>query len=291
MIISQALNYGYRQLQKKGISSAHLDAEVLLSFVIGKSREFVLTHHEKQLTAGEQRKYLSLLARRAKYEPVAYLLGYKEFYGLKFKVNKKALIPRPETELLVETVVDAYHHSTGSKPAIIDVGTGSGVIALSLKKTLPQARILALEASATALSLGRQNAKNLHLSPVFIKSDLLAKVPVKWLGGAILAVNLPYVDQAEVAGFSREIRLGLKYEPAEAIFSKRQGTAVYEKLFQQISKLSQTAQPALIVAEIGNYHCKKFLALANKYFVQSEIELKKDLAGRSRFLIIKLPRG
>lgn len=287
MTIKQALNFGYRRLQKKDISSAYLDAEILLSFAIKKPREFVLAHNERRLSATEQKKYSALIARRAKYEPVAYLLGYKEFYGLKIKINKKALIPRPETELLVEMVADAYSRLVGSKPAIIDIGTGSGVIALALKKTLPKARILAVEASATTLALARQNAKNLHLSPVFLKRDLLAKVPVKWLDRAILAVNLPYVDRAEIAGFSREIRLGLKYEPDEAIFADQQGTALYEKLFRQISNLPTTAQPSLIVAEIGSHHFKKFVKLANKYFVQAKIELKKDLAGRNRFLIIR----
>lgn len=289
MIIKQALELGYQKLQKKGISSAYLDAEVLLSFAVGKPREFILAHQEKKLTPTEEKKYSDLIARRAKYEPVAYLLGYKEFYGLKFKINKNALIPRPETEQLVEEVIAHYRGQTSPKSAIIDVGTGSGVIALTLKKLLPKAQILAVEASGKALALARQNAKNLNLSPIFLKSDLLAGVPVKWLGQAILAVNLPYVDKAEIAGLKPETRLGLKFEPAEAIFSGRQGTAVYEKLFRQISRLPQTARPSLMVAEIGSHHCKKFLALANKYFVQAKIELKKDLSGRQRFLIIKFP--
>lgn len=289
MTISQALAQAKRKLIAKQISSAQLDAEILLSSILKKPREWLLAHDEKQFKTTEQKKYSILVARRAKYEPVAYLLGQKDFYGLTLKVSPAVLIPRPETEQLVdETVKIARQQTTpGRKPVILDIGTGSGAIALALKKTLPKARILALETSPKALSLARLNAKKLNLKLDFIKSDLLAKAPVKLLGESILAVNLPYVDKAETRKFPTEIKAGLKYEPSGAIFASRHGTAVYEKLFRQIAKLPTGNKPAYLVAEIGSYHAKKFLALANKYFVQAEISLKKDLFGRDRFLIVK----
>lgn len=287
MTIKIALIGAVKKLLKKQIDSAHLDAEVLLSFILKKDREWLLAHDERELTAGQIARFKKLIARRAKYEPLAYIIGYKEFYGLKFTVSPTVLIPRPETEQLVEIVAGLAKGITpgAQKPVIIDVGTGSGCIGLTLKKLLPQAQILALEASAKALSIARQNAKNLHLSVDFNKSDLLAKTSVKSLGGAILAVNLPYLDRAEIAGFPVAIKRGLAYEPPEALYAKKFGTEAYESLFQQINSLP--IKPAYLVAEIGAHHYKKFLALTNKYFVQAKIELKKDLAGRERFIIIK----
>jgi release factor glutamine methyltransferase len=289
MTISAALAQAKRKLIAKQISSAQLDAEILLSSIIKKPREWLLAHDEKPLKAAEQKKYSTLVARRAKYEPVAYLLGQKDFYGLTLKVSPAVLIPRPETEQLIDEVLKIARQQTaiGQKPAILDIGTGSGAIALAFKKALPKARILALEISPRALSLARLNAKNSRLKIDIIKSDLLAKAPVKLLGGSILTVNLPYVDKTETRKFPKEIKTGLKYEPSGAIFAGQQGTAVYEKLFRQIAKLPAGNQPSFMIAEIGSYHAKKFLALANKYFVQAKISLKKDLFGRNRFLIIK----
>lgn len=285
MTIGQSLNFGYAKLQPKNISSFQLDAEILLSFITKKPREFLLAHTEKPLTTNQAKRYSILISRRAKYEPVAYLIGKKDFYGLEFKVNKNVLIPRPETESLIDEILLICKQPQFKKPVIFDIGTGSGVIALTLKKALPKAQIWALEASREALLLASQNAKKYHLNIKFLKSDLLARAPVKLLGGSILAVNLPYVSKAEIASFKPEIKLGLKFEPASAIFANQDGTAVYEKLFRQISKLQ--AKPAYLVAEIGSYHSKKFLALAKKYFTQAQIKLKKDLANKPRFLIIK----
>ncbi len=285
MTIKLALASAIKKLKQKAISSAHIDAEILLAFILKQTREWLLAHDDHELTSRQLAKFLTLISQRTSYEPLAYIIGYKEFYGLKIKVNNNVLIPRPETELLVDEVLKVYHQTTGAKPKIIDIGTGSGAIALALKKSLPKAQIWALEASPKALALARQNAKNLHLSIDWYKSDLLATLPVKSLGGAILAVNLPYVAKSEPAKFSKEVRLGLRHEPASAIFANENGTADYKKLFKAVAALP--TKPAYLIAEIGSMHYKKFLALTNTYFVQAKIELKKDLAGRPRLLIIK----
>lgn len=287
MTIKQSLHQAIKKLQQKQIDSAHLDAEVLLSHILKKPREWLLAHDDRILTASQTAKFEKLILRRAKYEPLAYIIGYKEFYGLKYKVSPAVLIPRPETEQLVEIVTELARVMPvkGQKPVILDVGSGSGCICLTLRKLLPKAQILALEASTKALFLARQNAKNLHLNVDFIKSDLLAGVPVKLISGAILAVNLPYLERAEIAKFPLAIRRGLAYEPASALYAKKFGTGAYEALYKQINSLA--VKPAYLVTEIGAFHYKKFLALANKYFVQADIELKTDLAGRPRFIIIK----
>lgn len=284
MTIRQALDTGAKKLMSKKINSARLDAEVLLSHALKKPREYLIAHWEKPLKANEQKLYSILISRRAKYEPVAYLTGVKEFYGLAIKVNKSVLIPRPETELLVDEII-ALAGAKGSKTTIIDVGTGSGSIALVLAKHLPQARILALDASADALNSAKINAKALKLKIKPIQSDLLKKVKSQDLAGAILAANLPYLDKNEIKDFPTEIKRGLKFEPQGALYAKKHGTALYEELFKQI--IDRDLKPSCLVAEIGSHNWRDFRSLAKKYFPKAEITIVKDLAKRPRILKIK----
>ncbi len=286
MTISEALLKAAKKLAKIPIDSSRLDAEILLGFVLKQPREYLLAHGEKRLLSIEQKRYSLLIVQRAKFEPIAYLIGAREFYGLNLKVNKHVLIPRQESEQLVDLALQAANSI--KQPKFIDVGCGSGAIALALKNKLPKAKILAFDNSASALALARINARNLHLKIDFIKSDLLSKAPQSWLKDSIMVVNLPYVAENEITGFPRQIKLGLAFEPASAIFAPENGTKIYKRLFAQLSDLPESNRPAVIMAEIGSYHHKKFLQLSNKYFVQAEISLKKDYSGRPRFLSIEL---
>jgi len=286
MTITQALASAAEKLQAKKISSARLDAEVLLSYVIKWPREYLWAHGEKKLKPAEQKLYSTLVSRRAKYEPVAYLIGHKEFYGLKIKVNKKVLIPRPETELLVDEIIGYVGRVKPSKIVILDVGTGSGAIALALAKNLPQAEIWASDASADALKTAKNNARALKLKITPIKSNLLKNIKPGLLKGAIIVANLPYLNKKEIKNFPWEIKKGLKYESPNALFANRYGTAVYEELFRQISGLAR--KPAIVIAEIGSYHWRNFLRLAKKYFPKHSINIKNDLTGRPRILTIEL---
>ena len=284
MTISQAIAVATKKLQAKQLTSAQLDAEVLLSFVLKISREKLLTYPEKNLTATQTKKFQQLIIRRAQFKPVAYLIGQNEFYGLQLKVNKNVLIPRPETEELIELIVNLYKKK---RIKIIDIGTGSGAIALALKKELPQASIIALDNSPLALKLARLNAKNNKLKIEFIKSDLLKKLKKKQLSNSILAVNLPYVSKSEIKNFPLQLKKALSYEPAEAIFARNNGTELYEKLFKQLTTLENKYLPQLLLAEIGSYHYQDFLKLAKKYFPDRSVTIKKDLFGRPRFLIVE----
>lgn len=284
MDIKTVLNDATKKLAAKKISSARLDAEVILSFVLKKPREYVLAHNERILKPTEQKLCSTLISRRTKYEPIAYLIGEKEFYGLPIKVNKNVLIPRPETELLVSEII-CLALPEGSKSTILDIGTGSGSIALALAKNLPKAQILALDASADALHLAKINAKTLRLEISFIKSDLLKSVKSGIIKDSILAANLPYLDKREIKDFPMEIKRGLKYEPQEALYAGKHGTALYEELFKQINSLK--FKPSYLVAEIGSNNWKDFFSLAKKYFPQAEISVIKDFANRPRILKIK----
>jgi len=285
MTIKSALEAASIKLDKKRISSARLDAEVLMSFVLNKPRVWLLAYSEKTLKPAEQKLYSTLISRRARYEPVAYLVGSKEFYGLPIKVNGNALIPRPETEQLVDEAIAYFKGSRGSKTPILDVGTGSGSIALALAKSLPQATIAALDASPDALNLAKNNAKALKLPISFIKSDLLANVKKELINGSIIVANLPYLDKAELKKFPIEIKHGLAYEPQSALYAGKRGTALYEKLFKQILNLNIT--PKIIIAEIGSSNWRDFLRLAKADFSAAKISIKKDLARRPRILVIE----
>lgn len=315
MTIKNALIGARHRLENKLIDSATLDAEILLSFILGWPREKLLANFDKKLTAGQNRKFEVLLDRRLKYEPIAYIIGQKEFYGLNFKINNKVLIPRPETEMLVEEALKQIlrlrlngddepapsvaeglrmtirnhanlHLATkDQKSLILDVGTGSGCIALALKKNLPQASVVALDAFTDALNLAKNNACRLGLKIRFIKGDLLDSVKNEVLSGAIIVANLPYLDKAEIKNFTVAEKKGLSYEPSSALYAGRHGLSAYRKMFQQI--VDRDVQPKIILAEIGSYYFRDFLKLAKKYFPQSKIEIKKDLAGRPRILIIE----
>lgn len=287
MTIAQVLTKASKLLITKKITSAYLDAEVLLAFVLKTSREKVLAHPERKLSLAQIKKFQSLIARRAKYEPIAHLISYKFFYGLPIKGLPQVLIPRPETEQLVELVAE-YANKTvtkGSKMPILDVGTGSGCICLALKKILPQAQIWGLELSTEALKLARQNAKNLGLSVDFIKSDLLAGFKGN-LQDVVIVANLPYLDRQELRDFSVEVRRGLSYEPAEALFAGRHGLSAYRKLFKQINQRED--KPRAIFIEIGSAFWRDFLKLAKDNFPQAEVSSLRDLCGKQRFIKIIL---
>lgn len=278
MTIIDAEKLGADILKRAQIPSAILDAEVLLFYVLKKSKEFIFTNPKIKITKTQEKKYKSLINRRAKFEPIAYLTGKKEFYGLEFGVNKNVLIPRPETELLVEEVIKYVGHRNIT---IADVGCGSGAIAVSLKKYLPKTKIIATDISQLAINVAKKNANLNKVGIRFIKTNLISKVSDKI---DIIVANLPYVPEEEKK-IKNIFSAPLKYEPVEGLYGGRYGLDVYEKLFQQVNNLLN--KPKALFCEIGSTYSKKTLALAKAHFPGSKIEIKKDLCGKNRLLIIK----
>jgi len=278
----------------KKIKTAGLDAEVLLSFVLKKPKEFLYTHPKYELTKQQITRFKKLISRRSKGEPVAYLRNTKEFYGLDFYINKRVLIPRPETELLVEEVVESLKPRSRTfmvrrlmkgrlrdNTTIIDIGTGSGCIAISLAKHLPKTKILATDISKPALAVAKKNARKQGVKVKFYQGDLLEPLKNKKID--IIAANLPYLDNY----YKLSKDPGLKFEPEKALEGFQHGIAVYEKLFKQVAGLKR--KPKIIICEIGPTQAKKMKKLAKKYLPNSKVEIKKDLAGLNRVFIIKLP--
>ncbi|MGC2400891.1 MAG: peptide chain release factor N(5)-glutamine methyltransferase [Acidobacteriaceae bacterium] len=203
-----------------------LDAEALVAHVLGRDRTALLTHPERLLSPAEADLLESLLQRRFAGEPIQYITGVQEFFGLTFEVSPDVLIPRPETEHLVETVLERFGRER--KLRIVDVGTGSGAIAVSLANLMPQADVTAIDSSAAALQVAGRNAQRHGLTErvAFLQSDLLADAVEN--GFDVVVSNPPYVGNAEVL----EVQV-LNYEPHAALFAGPTGLEVYERLIPQ----------------------------------------------------------
>ncbi len=227
MTINDWLEASTNKLTSVGIDSARLDSLIILEHVQGVSRESLLARPEFELSNEDVVQLNLLIERRSKFEPVAYLIGTKEFYGLDFEVNPSVLVPRPETEKLVEYIIDTIPQKT----RILDVGTGSGVIAISLKKNRDDLEVSASEISESALQVARMNATKHNVFIGFVKSDLFEQIRALKQYDCIVA-NLPYVSLDKLSEHPE-----LKHEPAIALFpDEGDGLNLYRKFFQQVNQ-------------------------------------------------------
>ncbi len=210
-----------------------VDTEIIITEALKRDRSFIHAHPEYLLTPKATKHIKDRLERREKNEPLAYILGYKEFYGLRLFVDKHVLIPRHETEELVERVVTHANKYHNNKPIkICDVGTGSGCIAVSLAKSLPKSKIFATDVDPKALSVARKNAK-LHSTEkriIFLKGDLLSPLPEKV---DVIVANLPYIKTQSIKNLAHQVS---KWEPRIAIDGGVDGMKLYKKLFAKAAK-------------------------------------------------------
>lgn len=203
-----------------------VEKEILLADLLQKDRHFLNSHAETQLTSPQEKEYLDRLRRRENHEPIAYISGYQEFYGRKFLVNKDVLIPRVYTERLVR---DILGFAKGRKLTVVDVGTGSGCIALTLKLENPDLDVVATEVSGEALDVARKNAARFQIEDQvqFLHCSLLEGLAGKV---DIIAANLPWLSTSIVATLPKEIK---DWEPRVALHSGETKTTLYEQLFDQ----------------------------------------------------------
>ncbi len=225
MDIQQWLGQASKKLSDSGIESARLDVELLLSASLYKPREYLLAHSDQGLSDVELTQTNKWLDRRLNREPIAYILGHKEFYGRDFMVSPSVLIPRPESESIIEILKEL-------KPeTIVDIGTGSGCLAISAKLELPDSRIIATDISEDALQIARQNASSLNAEITFVVSDLLSGIKaIKSNKPIAIVANLPYVDK------SWEFSPETKFEPSLALFTEDDGLKLIKKLVLQAKK-------------------------------------------------------
>jgi release factor glutamine methyltransferase len=228
--------------------SARRDAESLILHATGISRVALLSNPARELSAEELGRYREFTTRRVAHEPMQYITGTQEFYGFPFRVTPAVLIPRPETEHLVEAVLERVSH--GRTVHIVDVGTGSGAIAIALALHLPQAEVFALDLSPAALEIAQENAVALNASGRirFAVSDLLDSLPAqqKLEYFDVLVSNPPYVPSADASQMHPQVR---EYEPASALFAGGDGLDVYRRLIPQAREALKSG--GLLALEIG----------------------------------------
>lgn len=279
MNIQDALQTGRQLLNNEQI----LEIEVLLAYVLKKNREYLFGHKDQDISDNDFNKFKTLISRHRDGEPVAYLTNEKEFFGMKFYVDRRALIPRPETETLVEKIIDFVNNNNEYKKevTIVDVGTGSGNIAVALAKHLPNSLITATDVSKEALEVARKNINFYGFEEriELIESDLLEKMKERKFD--IIVANLPYIGTKENNFVSKE---ALEFEPHKALFGGDDGLSLYEKLFKFIEQHGNCN--AYLLGEIGFMHREKMERLIKKYFASCLFQIISDLAGLDRYFIV-----
>lgn len=292
--IAAALDQARGYLQKQGIENAPLEAEVLLAHCTGLTRVGLYRDSRRQLTARELESFWDLVKRRAAREPVAYLIGHREFMGLDFLVNPDVLIPRPETELLVETALVLLKGAAGSpslpddkdkgEPFLLlaDVGTGSGAIAVSLAHYLPGSRIYATDLSSAALEVARKNALRQGVAGriIFLEGDLLVPVKERLQAGrlSLITANLPYIPTKELGRLMPDVR---HYEPVLALDGGCDGLALYRRLIPQARELLIPGGHLLMEIDPAQVPLIAPLLPSSRW----RFEIRPDLAGRPRLVV------
>lgn len=251
MTLRQALTLAAERLTANPTlrDNAPRDAELLLLHVLGIDRAALLAYPARPMREAQLTSYQDAVARRLRHEPIQYITGQQEFFGLPLKVTPATLIPRPETEHLVEAVLERI--STGQPCRILDIGTGTGAIALALAAHLPQAQITAIDLSAEALEVARENAATHHLESRvhLLQSDLLSGLPQVDRTAAFDAIvsNPPYIPESDRAELHPQVR---DYEPALALFAGDLGLDLYRRLIPQAHTALKSG--GLLALEIGH---------------------------------------
>ena len=278
--VARLLHDAARQLAAAGVDTPELDAELLLARVLDVDRAWLMAHPEHSLTPAQRTDFEQMVRRRAQREPLAYITGQRWFYDILLHVTPAVLIPRPETEELVELALAwlQAHPAT----VVADIGTGSGTIALAIARhTPPDVRVLATDISPEALNVARDNARRLDVAERvhFLQGDLLAALP----GPVDLIVaNLPYVAERDRADLMPEVG---QFEPEGALFS---GPAGLNHLQRLLAAAPDYLRPGgAILLEIGYDQGEAVRALARQHFSTAAIRIHQDLAGHDRLLIVE----
>lgn len=279
MTLAEVLHAAQRTLSAAGIDDADIEAEVLLRHALGLDRSRLYASLRDDIDDARRREFDALLSRRLAHEPTAYITGHKEFYGLELETTPDALIPRPETELLVD---EALRLAPLDEPCVVvDVGTGCGAIAVALAAHLPRAVIYAIDASPAALALAERNAERLSLAGRirFLLGDLLDPLPEP---ADLVVANLPYVKTSDWQALPPEIR---DHEPRSALDAGPTGTEVIEKLLAEAPRHLRPGGRLLV--EIGWDEGDRLRQIARECFPGARVEIKQDLASLDRLLVVE----
>lgn len=275
--ISSLLNWTVNYFKSKNIQSARLDAEVLLSHVLRQERIYLYVHFDEPMEQNELSKFREYVKKRAQHVPIAYIIGEREFMGLPFKVTKDTLIPRPDTEILVENVLNNVDKD--KEIEIVDIGTGSGAIILSLLVNLPKAQGKTVDISSKAIEVAKENAVNLQVNDrcEFFVGDLFA--PLNGSKFDLIVSNPPYIPKKDIATLEADVK---EYEPVSALTDGGDGLSYYRRLLSEGK--AYIKENGFIALEIGIYQSEdvKQIAMDNGW---KNIKIIKDYAGIDRVVL------
>ncbi len=271
---------GARQrLTKAGIARAALDAEVLLAHVLKRPREWLWAHDDRSLTAAQAHRYRQLLAQRSRRVPVAYLTGVKEFFGEPIRVDRSVLVPRPDTEVLVEAGLRFLRDRLGARD-VIDLGTGSGAIAIAVARNCPRARVQALDVDDRALQVARANVRARQLSGrVQIRhSDLFQRARP----ADLVLANLPYLSAVALGRLPQDVR----HEPKRALNGGADGLRLIRRALADARRMLRSG--GAMVIECDPRQARSVASLARSSFPGATVGVLADLSQRSRAVEVRL---
>ena len=272
------IRWADERFKKEGLATPRLDAEVLLAETLGIDRVGLYTHFDQPLKPEELARFKKLILRRLRREPIAYILGKREFWSLPFKVTPDVLIPRPETEILVSEALKTQAHLDGRALRILEIGTGSGAISIALAKGLPIARVVATDLSAKALSVAEENAlqngvrEQIH----FLRGDLFQPLQ-KGERFDLVITNPPYIPREQFPSLMPEVR---DFEPRIALDGGMNGLDFFQRALPMVGKFLDPG--GWFLAEMGAGQDQEILKIAEKIPDLNSFDFVKDLAGIKR---------
>ena len=282
--VGRLLEKTHEYLQDKGVEAARLSAELLLAHALGCERIGLYTNFDQDVPELVLARFRELIALRANRVPVGYLTGKAYFYSLEFKVNPDVLIPRPETELLVEQVVSICRTSHFASPNILEIGTGSGCVAVALAENLPHAVLVATDISSAALDVAKENARTHGLSEriKFAQGDLfeaLGSEPAEPRAFDFIVSNPPYIARNEIPELSAEVR---EYEPRVALLAGEDALAVHKRIVAGAK--DHLADRGKLLMEMGCGQAEQAKRLLNESGYLADVHTLRDLQGHERIV-------
>lgn len=280
--IAEALKDASERLRAGSVPNDLLDAQTLLAEALGKDRTYLIVNFNQQAPEDVLSKFRAMVNRRATGEPLQYITGHQEFFGLDFEVTPDVLIPRPETELIVEETIRIVQQERIVRPVIVDIGAGSGCIAVALARELGDARVVASDISETALRVARRNAARHGLEDRigFIASDLLDAFAEEEFADFILS-NPPYVAEEEMPSLQREVR---DWEPRLALTDSNDGLSLYRRLLKDAPLHLKPG--GHLICEMGYRQSERISAMVN-HQIWDGVSLLDDLQGIPRTIVLR----
>lgn len=280
--IREAVQQASRLFAKKGIDAPRLNAEVLAQQVLGWSKAKLFAEDGQPFPEDLRDRFESWVQRRLTGEPLQYIVGVQEFYGRDFQVTPAVLIPRPETELLVEQVLKRRNWWQGRKPIAADIGTGSGAIAVTLALEWPQAAVVTVDISPEALRVAQENAERLGARIRLLQGDLLHPVMEAGMRLDVLVSNPPYIPSADIDRLMVEVR---EYEPRLALDGGTDGLDPYRRIAELLPQIMSGKPPAMVAFEVGVGQAAEVASLIRRHWQGSETDIVQDLQGIDRIVM------